>query len=275
MGVFFVITIAAVLLIGTTCTDKSKQSKYPNVYCIMVTGKDSCRVPYARLSVKNFSSQTYRNKYLVIVNHGKEVVLEHTTPFCKEVMVEKEANNLSLGDLRNIAMEMVPYDAAWFPWDDDDYRHPTLIQSLADEMVRSNADMVSLTTRLEYNTNTQFAWRMTIRDGMVIVLAKRDPRFQYIRKDTMEDINLIQRYKELGNNVVTVQNNPRLYLRLVHGNNTSLYINPNKANVLRGKNPDSRYLEELCTDTEKNAIDNIMLQYYKGVISSCKQKMIV
>ncbi|RKO94500.1 hypothetical protein BDK51DRAFT_31521 [Blyttiomyces helicus] len=39
-----------------------------------------------------------------------------------EIMVEKEKNGLTLGDLRNIALAQVPVDQFWVTFDDDDVK---------------------------------------------------------------------------------------------------------------------------------------------------------
>lgn len=252
-----------------------KQKTFPHIYCIMITGKDSTRYKFAKLSIENFQNQTYHYKHLLIVNHGQKLLTHPGSqmPNISEILVNKEKHNLMLGDLRNIALEMVPINAFWFPWDDDDYRHPLLLQSLADTAIKKSADVVSLTTRLEYNKNTRFCWKMTIRSGMVLSLVKKDPRFQYLRKDSLEDIHLLDTYKKYGYNVVTINNNPMWYLRLVHSNNTSLYVNPNKKSVYTVDNQaEHNYVETECTDIERSHVHNILLSYYKDILYEDQRK---
>jgi hypothetical protein len=271
VGILSVLSIIGLICVIYCILCVISRKKQPPIYCIMITGKDACRKEFAKLSILNFQNQVYPNKFLIIINHGDKLI-DNPIQYCKEVIVNKDMHKLCLGELRNIALELVPFNAMWFPWDDDDYRHPLLLRYLMDQMISQRAGCVCMTTRLEYNKATRFAWKMTIKSGMVLVLAKKDRRFQYIRKESMEDVDLIDRYKELGYKVVTVPNNPGWYLRLVHNNNTSMYVNENKQVVLEKtahEKVTSNYLEENCSDIEASYVDNILLSYYKTVLALC------
>jgi hypothetical protein len=205
------------------------------VYCIMVTGKDPSREAYARKSVQNFLEQDYRRKRLVIINHGTYQVLDRKDdPQMFEFHVEKGA--MTLGDLRNIALNLVPTDAIWTVWDDDDIRSSSYLSRMYYALRISGCDMVAICNRYECNVNTGFVWKIRQLKGLPTVFCKQDLRVTYLPEDTMEDVHLIRDYRARGHPVYLWSwNDPAMYIRVVHSTNTSLYVNREKATVTRSE----------------------------------------
>ena len=225
---------------------KSKEPEPVWVYCIMITGKDRSRICFAKKSVNNFLNQDYKYKKLVIINHSQlPVTHDPSSNNVFEFHVPREGN--TLGDLRNIALQLVPIDAIWTLWDDDDYRSPNYLSFLYQNMVSSRSDVVLFTRRYECNYNTKFVWEMEIPSGFVIVFAKQDLRVKYLQKDSMEDVKLIDDFKKLGKKINVITNDPSIYIRLVHTNNTSLYVNKHKTEVIQNNDNDT-YLEKYVDD---------------------------
>jgi hypothetical protein len=210
------------------------------VVCLMVTGKDPCRILFARQAVHNFREQDYGPKRLVIINHGAESVLPaHAHAFDSksdvvEFRVEKKENALTLGDLRNIARALVPPGTIWTTWDDDDYRAPGYLTTMIREM--GSADVLAWTRRTEFNANTGLVWGMELSTGFnALIFARQDMRLLYSRQDTMEDTHLIEAARRLGKEIKIYKNDPDIYVRTVHANNTSLYVDKYKTGVPLGK----------------------------------------
>ena len=65
------------------------------------------------------------------------------------------------GNLRNIGLAMVPPDAIWTTWDDDDYRAPIYLSVMQKEMAKHDAHVLTFTERIEFNANTGYVWQMT------------------------------------------------------------------------------------------------------------------
>lgn len=257
--------ILVTVLVSAYLSTTKTSPPLSTIYCIMVTGKDNCRYALALNSINNFKNQTYPNKKLIIVNHGLPL-LSGKTNGSIEIMVDKQNN--TLGDMRNMALELVPLDALWITWDDDDYRAPDLLQKLKAHMDKSHAGIVSISSRIEYNLNTRLIWKMTIPQGMVIFLAKKDGRIRYNPVDTMEDTGIIHGYKSAGYSHQVIKNDPLDYIRLVHGNNTSLYVDPHKAATnantgVSSSSSSSGYIEEDAAPAEENAALIIISYYYK------------
>jgi hypothetical protein len=220
----------------------------------MVTGKDDARILYAKKSVENFIEQSYNPKVLVILNHhNSKRVLDQSYQYTNifEFHVDK-TENTTLGDLRNISLQLVPYNARWTTWDDDDYRHPSYLQTLADYALDNHTISV-ISQRIDYNSNNDMSWVCKKTNGLVFFLAPFDNRLKYLRLNSMEDTDILNTAKKLGYSIKIVQNDPRLYVRVIHSNNTSLYIKPNRDYLVYGQ----YYSERFTTTSEKQFIKNI------------------
>jgi hypothetical protein len=243
---------------------RNKPSSY--IYCIMITGKSKCRVELARRSITNFEEQSYSNKRLIIINHGcYPVLLDESKTNVKEVLIDKGSK--SLGYLRNLALEYVPEGDMWTTWDDDDYRDPEYLSILQSEMVRHNVSTVMFTHRFECNVNTHFVWSIFMRSGFVTLLSvkKEVDNILYTEKDTMEDLDLKKILKSNGHTFHIMQlNDPRLYIRMVHNNNTSLYVNKSKDGI-RITSGDMYREYEVSKDLQKSILAFFLEYYKKGI----------
>lgn len=217
----------------------------------MVTGKDDHRIALAKRALLNFASQTYVNKHLLIINHHPSLRVL-TTPDgensrAREIHISK-SKGLTLGDLRNCALDLVPAGALWTTWDDDDHRHPEYLRAMAGLRLRRGADVAALTNRLEYNSQNGECFASTKTDGFVFFLAPVSSDVRYDSVDTMEDLHILDDYRRSGYRVATWDNMHMMYIRLIHPDNTSLYAHPGKGTVLiRGLH----YSERRCTPEER------------------------
>ena len=232
------------------------------VYAIMVTGKTNERMRFARMAIQNFKDQTYPNKKLIILNHHPSHVLVHAPdPNILEVRIDKTPM-LTLGGLRNMALNMVPIDALWTPWDDDDLRAPHFLAYLVKHL-RHEDYAVSFANRLEVNLTNGFVWGVTLRgQGTVHILSRAyDRRINYLDKDTMEDVNLYKDITRYGHTIrVITDNDPALYVRTVHGDNTSLYVDKDKSVV--------KYTFEWpATPQQRKTVQEIVSLYSNGADS--------
>jgi len=233
------------------------------IYCLMVTGKDDQRICFARKSIDNFIEQDYNNKKLIIINHNVAKVMPNRIH--QNVFEFQVPRDTLLGDMRNIALEMVPIDAMWTTWDDDDYRTHDYLSILKKEMDKANADVVTFTARTECNYNTGFVWEMKLMTGFVTLLAKQDKRIKYKSANTMEDTSLIADFQKLGKKFHVFNNDPLMYIRLVHGNNTSLYVNQSKQSVLESISSANYQESNVDKETQYNIMEFIS-RYFKGCL---------
>jgi hypothetical protein len=242
----------------------SKQDNF--IYCIMVTGKTKCRNFFAKKSVDNFIEQTYPYKKLIILNHGDETVLEPSQQDHADLFEFKiDKSNMTLGDIRNVGLELVAPESYWTTWDDDDYRDKEYLEILYKHTNNGKRDLVAFTDRYEYNYNTDFFWQTTWLRGYPTCLVKLDKRFKFLSKDSMEDVHLFDHYKTYNKDIYVYENNdPKLYLRLVHTENTSLWIDKNK-DEHRLKKGASLYENTVDYETSKYYTTFLSLYYKEGL----------
>lgn len=234
------------------------------VYCLMVTGYNDKRVEWAKVSVYNFLLQDYPNKQLLILNQNlqKSVIGINKIRNIQEILINNKpwTGKKSLGTLRNFMLDMVPENALYYTWDDDDWRHPSLLRSLVNVKLSNNVDFVFLKHRLNYNCNTNSLWRSTELRGQVIFLGKKSDKisFQYLDKDSLEDTlahNLVNTQK-----TILWENHPQMYVRFVHSNNTSPFVNKDQTVPVLNAGPytesvafseDYKYIESFIPNFEK------------------------
>jgi hypothetical protein len=247
-----IVVILAIVIIINVIVLISRSSP---IYCIMITGKSKCRNDFAQRAVSNFTEQSYPNKYLIIINHGHHSVLNENIKNINEITINK--GTLTLGALRNRALTHVPSNALWTVWDDDDYRVPDYLTFLYTHL--KTFDAVCFTRRIEYNYNSGLVWGAELKSGFVTLLARKDPLTQYLDVDTMEDTELISSFTKT---VVVQDNNPEIYIRVVHKDNTSLYAHREKYEIYKTL-PNANYVEFNVDNATAQNVKHFMRKYYK------------
>lgn len=212
------------------------------IYCIMVTGKNDDRLKYARKACINFVNQTFNKKVLLVFNHNNKILNLHDE-FKSENIIEYQFDNkiYNLGEIKNIALDMIPESSLWTIWDDDDYRSLDFLTTLYNTLKIENAFACTITRRVDYNIITKFGYEATKQDGFVTILSRNKKNIRYLEKTTMEDLSLIKDIQKNGR-LVLIKNHPLLYIRLIHSSNTSLYVKSNKNNIVKYNGVYKEYL---------------------------------
>ncbi|QOI90191.1 hypothetical protein QKU58_gp140 [Pyramimonas orientalis virus] len=230
------------------------------VYCLMVTGHTENRIPFAKTSIANFKSQTYLSKHLIILNQSESTLLDDDNDNILEVHISTESK--TLGELRNISLQFVPPNAIWTTWDDDDWRHPTYIETMVNNMTRRNADFLMSQQRIEYNLKNGFAFKTSLRSGLMnTIFSAQNPNIAYEHVSTSEDVK-VKSYAMKNLKTIVVPNDPKMYIRLIHDDNTSIYVKSVK-NEIKDTKKNKDYFENELTREEKEYVDNIISKYYK------------
>jgi hypothetical protein len=252
--------IFIILTIITSCAIIWRLQKKP-IYCLMITGKDDTRYKFARGSVQNFLNQTYSSKYLIIINHNKNKLTSGIHKNIFEFYINKQ--NFTLGDLRNFSLMLVPFNAYFCIWDDDDLRSNDYLQKLWNHIRWNCADAIFLKNRYDYNIKNNFFWKSTFYNGMPPLLCRKNDKLRYISRDTLEDQNLQRDLRKYKWKYVVYDNDPSMYIRTIHGNNTSPYID-NSRNDIEIYSEDSNYQESRVTQEIKKKQINLYLIYYNN-----------
>jgi hypothetical protein len=231
------------------------------VYCLMITGQTDMRRSYAKISIKNFLEQSYANKNLIILNQSNVSLLSREHTNILEVYIDEPH---SLGTLRNISLQFVPPNAIWTTWDDDDWRHTHYLTTMISIFDTKEIEFMMFQNRLEYNVRTKFMFRTKMKYGTMIFFAKQNPFLTYSDKDVLEDIELKQ--FALENLKYYIYNNdPKMYLRLIHQANTSVYVDPKKHKLKKNQNAKT-YFEFDVSEVDSRYINNIISKEYKNVL---------
>lgn len=233
----------------------------PPIYCVMMTGKNEDRYKFVDIAVKNFNQQTYENKFMIIINHGHRSVNVKNKNIL-EVMFDRRF--LTLGDMRNFSIDLVPLDSLWTIWDDDDWRHSKYLDILYKKLIESKSDVVFLKNRLDFNMNNGFVYRCKFDKGMPFFLAKKTEVVRYLPKDSLEDIRLHNDFELNNKKIVLLDNDPRLYIRTLHITNTSLYVD-NSKNTIVNYSDESKYHEYEALDREKTYATEIIKNNFKAI----------
>lgn len=238
----------------------------PKLYCVMITGKNEDRYKFVPIAISNFNSQSYPNKHLIVINHGPKSITELSIPRqdnVYEIMFSKH-ESITLGDMRNFAHELVPFGAIWTVWDDDDWRHRKYLQILYDELHNNNADAVFIKNRLDVNVNTNYVYKSKFEKGTPFFFGKKIDALKYLSKDSLEDIRLQNDLEMFHKKIIFFNNDPRLYIRTIHGSNTSLYVDHNKKDIVIYSDQ-SMYHEYDATEKEKSYAQKIIRLYFNSI----------
>lgn len=240
----------------------------PTIYCILITGKNEDRYKFIPIAIENFNQQTYINKKLLIINHGKRNIIdknisrENKRENIIEIMFDKQ--NFTLGDMRNFASDLIPLNGIWCVFDDDDWRHSRYIELLYNAMINNKSDVVFFKNRIDYNINTNFGYRSKFSKGMPFICSKKIEIIKYLSVDSLEDVRLQIDYEINNKKIVIINNDPRWYIRLIHGSNTSLYVDNSKKSIIV-YDDDSLYHEFDLTNKEEIYTNNIINKYFKNI----------
>lgn len=201
----------SIMDVGTTVCE-------PLVSCLMLTGKCPERYPLARVAIKCFLDQTWQNKELVIINHGK-TPLATGDPRIIEVMTEK-GPGVALGDLRNMSLDNA--HGTWCAqWDDDDWSHPT---RLAQQMKHANQHTLVTylwQVRLNLVDDSAFYDMMAGGQHMSILFYHQVP-YRYLPLECREDTEFLKNFSSvyaIDNSILNPFVDPMQYVRTYHGRN--------------------------------------------------------
>lgn len=233
------------------------------IYCIMVTN----RPEFIDIAISNFKIQTYSNKKLILVNNSDRRFLNNKTDKdIFEYVVEKKG--FTLGKLRNIALTaFVPIGGLWTTYDDDDWRAKNYLEELYKNMKNSGLDIIFLRNRLECNLNTGFIFRSEFKNGRQFFLARHVKDFAYDDLDSLEDMTIKAQYEKAEKKIGIFHNDAKLYIRIMHTSNTSVFVDKNKKSIVRYSDK-NEYHEFEANNDEIDYVRSVMKARYSRFIGS-------
>jgi hypothetical protein len=177
-------------------------------------------VEWSRIAVYNFLLQDYPSKQLVILNQdlNKSVIggmSQDQSRNIQEIMINSKPNTLdkkrTRGELRNVILKGIPIDSLYITWNDNDWRHPTLLSTLVNFKLANTVDFVFFKNRLDYNCKTkQLSRRLNSQGQLVFLGTKNQVPFEYLELDVKEDqfVHTLHQQENTG----IWDNHPQMYV---------------------------------------------------------------
>jgi len=193
----------------------------PLVSCLMPTFNRRAHVPAA---IERFLAQDYPSKELLVVDDGTDPVGD-LVPDDPRIRYLSIPARMTIGAKRNLAAELASGEIL-ANWDDDDWVASWRLSYEVDALLRSDADVVGLSTLLYLEPASGKAWRYAYpRQGAPWV---HDPTF-CVRRATWEaerfpdsNYGLDTAYLTRGRRKrVAALPNERFYVGMIHAGNTS------------------------------------------------------
>lgn len=193
---------------------------YPLISCVCVTEN---RVNKLKRAVACFRAQTYPNKELVIVYKDSDVetrrFLEKEGDDLSNIMIPTPTN-LTLGDLRNISIELSKGNY-FCNWDDDDWYHTRRLEEQMKSMRDNYHDASMLVYYLLFDDLTKQAYFSQYRLWESSLLCKKElvnEKVNYPPLAKNEDKEFVERL--IMNSKAFPVSTPSLYICVLPGSNT-------------------------------------------------------
>jgi glycosyltransferase involved in cell wall biosynthesis len=184
----------------------------------MVTGKSLDRIPLARNSILSFLAQTYENRYLVIVNDGDFWFDLAGLEEGRIIQLHPE-KRMSLGLLRNVALDSIPKDAIWVLWDDDDWHHPELLSRQTRILTGLEVHTCLLRHQVKYRFSTGTAFADSYNGGFGGTIMSRNTGLRFPDVRRAEDSAYCKVVKQ-DLSWFAWDNPAHLFIRFYHEKNT-------------------------------------------------------
>ena len=177
-------------------------------------------------AIEQFQAQSYPNKQMIIIYQETDNVTclfldKYNLPnnvkcFC----VPKSFPNQTLGDLRNISLNLADGEYVC-QWDDDDCYHKDRLKSQYEFIINEKVEACVLEQWIVYDCNTRKAYLSNKRFWEGSLLCKTDiaRKFIYPSLEKGEDSSLISFLLD-KKMIKLMPNNYHLYIYKYHGKNT-------------------------------------------------------
>lgn len=195
----------------------SQPAELPGISCLMVTQN---RPLLAQRSIRCFQHQSYKNREMVIIDDGEDDTLEEWIKKLDDeqiIYVRLPAENRSLGELRNIAVEKATGTYVT-QWDDDDLSDPERLQFQLSAIHLLQTDACFLERQqIWWPDKRRFALSCRrIWEGSFVCLKSFLPRYPDLSRG--EDSPVAEHIVRCGR--VALLDLPQLYTYIFHGANT-------------------------------------------------------
>jgi glycosyltransferase involved in cell wall biosynthesis len=198
------------------------------ISCLTVTREG--KLEDLKRAVRCFDRQTVTERELLIVHDGGDTLelgirsLADEYPDCR-IRIERVAPGLTLGALRNLAVERASHDLVC-QWDDDDLYHPRRLEVQLEQLRLQEADFCFFTDQLHYFEATgELYWDdwtvepypMSLIQGTM--LGYRDGLGRYPDLPRGEDTAVVVDLVQRGRRIAQLSERGYLYIYVYNGRN--------------------------------------------------------
>ena len=171
-----------------------------------------------------FKAQTYKSRELIIVSLGDDPLYERFIYSQTDCIIKyfpiRDRGNLTLGELRNIAIEKAKGEYICI-WDDDDWYHNRRIELQMQETLRSKKMGTILPYCILYNSIKRKSYMSIIATPPASIFCKRaviSKELLYPHLNFAEDASFMK--KLFHRSFLYPVINPTLYVYKFHGSNS-------------------------------------------------------
>ena len=184
------------------------------------------RAQLARRAIQCLANQSWENKELIIVDDGDEDYTKILEPYIDHFPIRYHRINrqpgMNLGALRNLSLELADGDFC-AQWDDDDWYHPSRLETCIETLERENLDaVVQRWTLMHINTANMRShpFRAELRYGTPGTIVHRNGIFRYPNVVRREDTIFLWRIARTARVGMIPLPHSHLFVRCYHGSNT-------------------------------------------------------
>lgn len=190
------------------------------IYALMITGKDNFHAKLASNAILSFLTQSYGNRFLIVVNDGEYRFDLKNMPQDRILQIQINGNRPKLGTLRNESLDRVPEDGVWIQWDDDDWYHPDLMARQYEMLIANKVEACFLRHQVKYAFEINAGWADSFFGGFAgTVMARQRSELRYLDMSRGEDSMFCHLLKQ-SFPWMAWDNPPHYYLRFIHGHNS-------------------------------------------------------
>jgi len=196
-------------------------SSQPLVSCVMPTADRRLFVPQA---IRNFQSQDYTNKELVIVDDGADCVAD-LVPEDPQIRYVRLSGSRALGAKRNECVETCQAELIMH-WDDDDWMAPHRISYQVEALLSEDAEVCGLQQMLFYHLDGDEVWLYQYPDNQCPWLAGGSLLYtrDFWRRSPFANIQVASDTRFVWDRPMerrVALSDYRFYVAMVHAKNTS------------------------------------------------------
>jgi glycosyltransferase involved in cell wall biosynthesis len=193
--------------------------KDPIIWCVVPSSKPR----FLPDIFKNFTSQTYHNKKLVVVENGGSVGMCEKLGLRPDVLLTSKQHQSWAKNEALLYLKKNHPDDWWTTWDDDDYYGPKYLEELS--MSLTKGDVVGKSNSFVKLTDDRLYWMTKPPENSEITLDSRfvihGPTITARVQDSLlfehlpfgEDLKFVEQMRELGGRVYATSKYNWCYMR--------------------------------------------------------------